>query len=162
MPFTPFHFGPSATVALPLKKYLDLPVFVLANVVIDIEPLIVMMFDLPYRIHGFSHTLLGGIFVGTLWGIFAYLLRSPMTKIMNAFCLKYVPSWRKMIVSGVAGMWFHVFIDSFMHQDIRPFYPLSSNPFYQAISTPDLYTICTVLFVPALISYMIEVRKYNK
>jgi hypothetical protein len=40
MPFTPCHFGPSACIALPLNRWIDLPVFLLANVAIDIEPLL--------------------------------------------------------------------------------------------------------------------------
>ncbi len=31
MPVTPFHFGPSALIGLPLKRWIDIPVFVLAN-----------------------------------------------------------------------------------------------------------------------------------
>ena len=83
MPFTPFHFGPSASVAFPLKKYIDIPVFVLANVVIDLEPLTVMVFNLSYPVHGFFHTLLGGIFIGTLWGLVAY----SMKNFINGFCV---------------------------------------------------------------------------
>ena len=44
MPFTPYHFGPHGCVGLVLKRYLDLPVFMLANVAVDLEPLAVMVF----------------------------------------------------------------------------------------------------------------------
>ncbi|MHC4299546.1 MAG: hypothetical protein ACYS7Y_19890 [Planctomycetota bacterium] len=36
MPFTPYHFGPSGCVGLILRKWIDVPVFVLTNVIIDI------------------------------------------------------------------------------------------------------------------------------
>ncbi len=39
MPFTPFHFGPSAVIALPLNRYIDIPTFLLANIAVDIEPI---------------------------------------------------------------------------------------------------------------------------
>ena len=44
MPFTPFHFGAHACIAIPLRKIIDIPVFILSNIIIDIEPLIVMIF----------------------------------------------------------------------------------------------------------------------
>ena len=162
MPFTPFHFGPSASVAFPLKKYLDIPVFVIANMVIDLEPLTVMVFNLPYPVHGFFHTLLGGIFIGAIWGLIAYMLKSFLKRIMGIFHLNYNPKLSVMILSGILGFWFHVFIDSFMHADIKPFYPSSYNPLYQIISTPNLYLICAILFIPAVALYIKEVLKYNK
>ena len=41
MPFTPYHFGPSGFVGLVFGKWIDLPVFVLANVIVDVEVLVV-------------------------------------------------------------------------------------------------------------------------
>ncbi len=162
MPFTPFHFGPSALVAFPLKKYLDIPVFVLANVLIDLEPLTVMYFNLPYPVHGFFHTLIGGVMVGALWGLVAYAMRKPIKSIMSVFRLNYEPKLFTMVMSGIFGFWLHIFIDSFMHADIRPFFPSSYNPLYQLISTPNLYLICATLFIPALGFYIKEVVGYNK
>ena len=75
MPFTPFHFGPSALIGLPLKRWIDIPVFVLANVVIDFEPLAVMVFQPDYPLHGYFHTLLIGGILGLIWGLAAYPLR---------------------------------------------------------------------------------------
>lgn len=37
MPITPYHFGPDGFVGLLFKRWLDPPVFVLANVVVDLE-----------------------------------------------------------------------------------------------------------------------------
>ena len=67
MPFTPYHFGPHATVALPLHRYLDVFVFIGANVVVDLEPLLVLTFHLNYPMHGYCHTLLIGGLLGLLW-----------------------------------------------------------------------------------------------
>jgi len=68
MPFTPFHFGAHACVAFPFNKKIDIPVFILANVAIDIEPLLVITLNLHYPLHGYAHTFIGAIFIGTLWG----------------------------------------------------------------------------------------------
>ena len=37
MPFTPYHFGPSGFVGLLFRRWLDVPVFIAANVLVDIE-----------------------------------------------------------------------------------------------------------------------------
>jgi hypothetical protein len=39
MPFTPYYFGPNGFVGLVFKKLLDLPVFILSNIIIDFEVL---------------------------------------------------------------------------------------------------------------------------
>jgi len=63
---------PSACIALPLNRWIDLPVFLLANVAIDIEPLLVMTLNLSYPLHGYAHTLLGATLIGLGWGGIAY------------------------------------------------------------------------------------------
>ena len=92
MPFTPFHFGPSALIGLPLKRWIDIPVFVLANVVIDFEPLAVMVFRLDYPLHGYFHTLLIGGVLGLLWGLAAYPFRPVWRFFMGIFGLSYQPT----------------------------------------------------------------------
>ena len=78
MPFTPYHFGPAAVVSLPLKKKIDIPVFILVNVVIDIEPLIVLIFKPEYPVHGYAHTLLFSLIIGTVFGFVAYIFRDRL------------------------------------------------------------------------------------
>ena len=80
MPFTPFHLGPSASISLPLHKYLDVPLFLLANFIIDLEPFIVMIFNLNYPLHGYCHTFLIGSIIGCLGGFIGYLLKDIKSK----------------------------------------------------------------------------------
>ncbi len=159
MPFTPFHFGAHAVVALPLQKKLDVPVFILANVIIDIEPLLVIVFNLNYPLHGYAHTFIGSFFVGALWGIMAYALRNPLGKLMNFLKLPYSPSLKTSILSGVAGCWLHVLFDSLVIKDIKPFFPLAVNPLYGFVSKPVMYLICSLLFIPAFILYFRMTKK---
>jgi hypothetical protein len=37
MPFTPYHFGPNGFVGLLFRRWIDVPVFLAANVLIDLE-----------------------------------------------------------------------------------------------------------------------------
>lgn len=162
MPFTPFHFGPSALVSLSLKRYIDVPTFILANVVIDIEPLTIMFFNIPGSLHPIFHTYLFGAFAGALWGYIAYKLRGLFGIIMKTLYLDYIPRLQTAIISGILGFWFHVFIDSFMHRDMSPFYPLAFNPFVGIISTYQVYVLSAVSFVPVFIFYLVLVLRSTK
>ncbi len=159
MPFTPFHFGAHACVALPLQKQINLPAFILANVIIDVEPLLVMLFNLNYPLHGYAHTLAGSFLAGSLWGGAAYLLRKPIGKAMQFFRLSYVPSLRLSVLSGALGGCLHVLFDSPIYTDIMPLYPLEVNPLYGFISIPGMYLLCTLLFIPAFALYVRTARK---
>ena len=154
MPFTPFHFGPHACVSLPFYLYLYIPIFIGANVAIDLEPLLVMTFNLDYPPHGHCHTLLIGGLVGLLFATAAYPFRHLIGKVMGLLRLPYVPTYVKMAISGVLSAWLHVLFDSLLRDDIRPFYPSQANPLYEILSHSAVYRICTVCFVPALLLYV--------
>jgi membrane-bound metal-dependent hydrolase YbcI (DUF457 family) len=154
MPFTPYHFGPAALIGFPLKRWIDIPVFVLANVVIDLEPLAVMLFGLEYPLHGYIHTYLFGGLVGLAWGFAAYLLLQQVFKpIMGFFRLPYQPTLLKMTVSGLLGIWFHVFIDSFLYKEMNPFWPIMGNPFHAIVRYQTIFLICEISLVVAIVLY---------
>jgi len=117
LPFTPYHFG------LVFRKWVDLPVFVLANVVIDVEVLIIIFFGLGQPVHRYAHTLLGGLVLGVVWAVAAYPMRGLFKKAMAFLRLKYETCLLKMIISGVLGVWLHVLIDGIYHADVKPFWP---------------------------------------
>jgi len=159
MPFTPFHFGPSAFVSLPLKRYIDIPIFILANVAIDIEPLLVMTLDLAYPLHGFAHTFVGAAAVGVTIGIMANFAKNHLEHIMRKILrLVYQSSKKKYILSGILGSWFHVLLDTTLYTDIKPFYPFTDlNPFLGLIQDSLMYKICAYAFIPAIAAYILIV-----
>ncbi len=159
MPFTPFHLGPSAAVALPLDKYIDVPVFVSVNVVVDLEPLAVILFGLNYPLHGYCHTLLVGSLVGFLWGCIAYLLRDIIKLGMKALLLKYETGFLKMVISGISGVWFHLVFDAIMHKNVMIFYPYRTNPLHGLVSVAALHLICLLCFIPAIGVYLFKTSK---
>ncbi len=159
MPFTPFHFGPAACVALPAKSKLDSPAFLLVNVAVDLEPLAVMIFSLKYPLHGYAHTLIGSAFVGLLCGWAVYAWRGYITSLMSALKLDYQVSLKRALLSGVLGAWLHVLMDSTLYPEIRPFYPLSANPLLGMVTFSQMYWGCAVSFIPAFIFYLGYRRK---
>jgi membrane-bound metal-dependent hydrolase YbcI (DUF457 family) len=163
MPFTPYHFGPSGLIGLPLNKYIDIPVFILANVIVDIEPLLVMVFYLDFPVHGICHTFFAGIVLGTLWALIAFPLRRFWSWGMHLFKLEYTTSLTKMIISGVLGIWFHVVIDGIIYKEMNPFWPIKGNPIYHIISYNSLFRICEVSCIAVIIIYpALAISKYRK
>jgi membrane-bound metal-dependent hydrolase YbcI (DUF457 family) len=154
MPFTPFHFGAHACASLPFHRQLDVPVFIAANVVIDIEPLIVLVFKPDYPLHGYAHTLLVGGMLGLLFGLAVYPFRRWIGLLMGFLRMRYRPNWGSMAISGMLGAWLHVLFDAPLYGDIRPFYPFQENPLLGILSPGSVYAICLVLFVPAVLLYV--------
>jgi membrane-bound metal-dependent hydrolase YbcI (DUF457 family) len=162
MPFTPYHLGPSAFLGLTLRKWLDVPVFVLANVVVDVEVLVIKLLGLGWPFHRYTHTLLLGAIAGAIWGIAAYPLRHTLGKIMQMLRIPYQTGFRKMVVSGVLGVWLHVVIDAIYHPDVRIFWPSRAKPLYELISQGWVKAICVGSFVAAAIVYAFTVVSYLK
>ncbi|MCX5796774.1 MAG: hydrolase [Elusimicrobia bacterium] len=163
MPFTPFHFGPDALIGIPLRRRLDLPIFLLANVVIDLEPLTVMVLGLHYPLHGYLHTFLIGSAVCSAWGWACYPLRGVFGRWMAGCGLEYSTSRTRMALSGALGALFHVQLDSFLYSDMHPFYPFRANPFLALISSANIYRFCSACFLPAaILAIGIALKKSEK
>jgi len=164
MPFTPYHFGPSAFFGLVFRKWLDVPVFVLANVIVDLEVLVIMTFELGRPMHRYFHTLLIGAVVGIVWAMAAYPLRHTFKKVMRLLHIPYRTSLGKMIISGVLGVWLHVLIDGVYHHDVRVFWPNKTislrRTMLSRISKEQVQTICAAFFVAAAVPYAIAVVSF--
>ncbi|MHC4477259.1 MAG: hypothetical protein ACYTEL_16555 [Planctomycetota bacterium] len=166
MPFTPYHFGPSGFLGLVFRKWIDLPVFVLANVIVDLEVLAINVAGLGWPYHRYCHTLLIGTAVGVLWAIAAYRLRNTFTKIMHLLRMPYQTSLAKMIISGILGVWLHVLIDGVYHYDVRAFWPNKRISLWRMmrryIGQDHVKIICVALFVAAVILYVFMVKAPSK
>ncbi len=162
MPFTPYHFGPSGFVGLVFRKWLDIPVFVLANVIVDIEVLVIAALGLGWPKHRYAHTLLIGAIVGIIWAVAAYPARPLFQKLMKLLRIPYKTNFRKMLVSGVLGVWLHVLIDGIYHWDVRVFWPSNAKLLFNIIPHGWIKPICAAFFFAALIPYAFAVKSYSK
>uniref|UniRef100_A0A7J3Z5T1 Hydrolase n=1 Tax=Ignisphaera aggregans TaxID=334771 RepID=A0A7J3Z5T1_9CREN len=144
MPFTVFHLGPALALGLPLRRYIHAPTFILANVLIDIEPLLVLALDLNYPLHGYLHTLLFASMFGAVLGYATYLLEKVFRPLYRALHLVPVKPLKieSFIVAGVSGSILHVLLDSPLYHDIKPFYPIAVNPLLNPSLTRTVYYIC--------------------
>ncbi len=166
MPITPYHFGPSGFIGLLFKRWLDLPIFVLANVVVDVEVATIFLLHLSYPLHHYAHTLLGGAVVGIVWGLLAMPLRPLFASLMRVLRLPYETSLAKAVLSGVLGVWLHVLIDGLYHRDVRLAWPIDTFALWRITShyLPEsrVEDLCVLFFPATVILYMILMARRQR
>lgn len=163
MPFTPFHMGPGILIKALMGGSFSLMVFGWTQIVMDIQPLIVLISG-EGHLHGFSHTYLGA----TLLAIFSALTGKYLSQ-FGLWVLRIEPSphvsiaWWIVFLSAFIGSFSHVILDSIMHADVQPFFPLSShNIFLEIISVSLLHKFCLYSgLVGAAIYYFLQWRSQS-
>ncbi len=156
MPFTPFHLGPASGLGLPLKKYIHMPTFLVANVIVDVEPLLVLVLGLKYPLHGYFHTFIFASLTGFALGYMMFIIDRFLFPIYIFFRLvsKGNHKMKTFMATGVIGTIFHVLLDSPLYRDIKPLFPFVQNPFYNPALTSDVYTFCVWMGVIGIIYYI--------
>jgi len=156
MPFTPFHLGPALGFGLPLRKYVHAPTFMLASVIVDVEPFLVFLFGLRYPLHGYQHTFFLAFFMGLLVGPSMFLLERFLHPLYRLLLLEPDGglNLRSFVLAGVLGTELHVLFDSPLYGDIRPFYPLTTNPLLNPALTLGVYGFCVWMGVLGIIYYV--------
>lgn len=158
MPITPYHFGPAGLFGYVFRKWIDLPAFVLANVIVDIEVLLVNFMSLGWPIHRLSHTFIIGAAVGAVWGLVAYLGLPFLSWFMKKVRIPYQTNAFKMIISGILGVWLHVLLDGIYHYDVRPFWPIRKNYLWLLLSHNHVKWICIICLGVFVLLYILSLR----
>jgi len=163
MPFTPFHFGPALFIGLLFFSLFDLPTLMVSSVVVDLEPFFVLLFQLKYYpLHGFFHSYLGGTILAVVVTLAMFTMRNFIERIMLAFKLQQKSSFKKILITSLLGVYSHVFLDSFLYMEMKPFYPLEFNPFSSVASLYTRYTViygfCSISFIFGLVLYAYRIR----
>jgi len=158
MPLTPFHLGPGLLIGLLLFSYIDFPTFLVASVIVDVEPIVVLAFGLDYPLHGFFHSFLGGTLVAFLLAVVMSKVRESLSPLLSFFKLEHKSSFKTILIASLSGIYIHILLDSRMHRDIRPFYPLDFNPLLSSSTLPGLqvYMLCFWCFIGAAVIYIIR------
>jgi len=159
MPFTPLHLGPALALGLSFRKYIHLPTFIIANVIVDIEPFLVLVLRLNYPLHGYLHTF---VFASVLGLALSYVM-FKLEKFLNSLyrSLLLVPqklfNFRAFAIAGILGTIIHILLDSPLYMDIRPFYPLNINPLYNPKASFRMLiminSICVLMGIVGLTYY---------
>jgi hypothetical protein len=155
MPFTPFHLGPALGFGLPLRKYLHVPTFLVASILVDVEPFLVLSLGLDYPLHGYLHTFIVAFILGLALGYEMFLSERISRSLYKTLILESnaTPKLKSFIVAGVLGTMLHVLLDSPLYDDIRPFYPLLANPLYHLASSSEVYGFCMWVGILGIVFY---------
>lgn len=158
MPLTPFHLGPGLLVGLLFLRYLDFPTFLVASVILDVEPAFVLLFHLDAPLHGFFHSFLGGTVAALLLTAVMNPMRASFSPLLSFFRITQGSSFPRILLASLSGIYLHILLDSVMHRDIQPFYPLDVNPFLGrgALLGLNVTMMCIWCFLGGLLIYAIK------
>lgn len=161
MPFTPLHMGPGIAIKAAIQSRFSLMVFGWSQIVIDIQPLIVLITG-KGALHGFTHTYLGA----TLIALFCALSGKYLGKIGLRIIREpqYLPiRWPVAFISAFIGTYSHVLIDSIMHADITPFAPFTAvSPLHGIISIEALHLWCIASAIAGGAIFFVVDRRRKK
>ncbi|MBO9489882.1 hypothetical protein J7384_05860 [Endozoicomonas sp. G2_1] len=144
MPFTPIHMGPGILIKAILGTSFSLMVFGWTQIVMDLQPLIVLITG-EGHLHGFTHTYIGALLIAAFSALSGKYLSEFGLTVLGIFddSKTIVISWKVALISALLGSVSHVFLDSIMHSDVEPFFPVSlDNPFWRIISVSMLHKVC--------------------
>ncbi len=160
MPFTPFHLGAAFALGLPLRRWLHVPTFIVGNLILDVEPLAVMVFGLNYPLHGYLHTLLLATVVGVLLGLVMFSLEKPFQPLYRKIQLETNRSLKlkSFLLAGVLGTALHVVFDALLYSEMKPLFPFAPNPLLNFhTSTLEVYLLCFWLGIFGVVYYVVLV-----
>jgi len=144
MPFTPIHMGPGILIKAILQGSFSLMVFGWTQIVMDIQPLVVMISG-EGHLHGFTHTYIGAVLIAIFAALSGKYLSELGLKLIGV-SKKVNPisiAWWVVFLSAFIGSFSHVLLDSIMHSDVEPFFPfMMDNQFLGLISVPMLHKVC--------------------
>jgi membrane-bound metal-dependent hydrolase YbcI (DUF457 family) len=158
MPFTPYHLGPALFIGLLFLHFIDFPTLLVASVIADVEPFLVLVFNLNYPLHGFFHSFLGGTLLAVLLALVMCKIRGRISRALSFFKLEQKISFKRILAASHVGVYIHILLDSRIYTDIQPFYPSSYNPLLstEVLAGLDSYVLCVWSFFGAAIIYAIR------
>jgi hypothetical protein len=161
MPFTLFHLGPALAIGLPLRKFIHTPTFIIANIILDLEPFFVLLFSLDYPLHGYLHTIVAAVLISLILGSVLYRFDFIFNNFWHKTFLTTVNSSKRFeffILANLLGSILHVLLDAPLYSDIKPFYPLTINPLYYPQIASEIYNACLGLGVIGIIYYIYLIK----
>jgi hypothetical protein len=138
MPITLLHFGVLAPINHSYPRMVSNTSFILVNLWADLSSILYAVFG----VGDYSHDYTSHSFISLL----TLALIVSVAKFRNA-------SW---VLGAILGAVTHVLLDSLVHSDIEPFYPLTGNMFY--IGHMELVSL---LLLPLFLWFILQSVSYT-
>jgi membrane-bound metal-dependent hydrolase YbcI (DUF457 family) len=159
MPLTPFHLGPSLLLGALFEKRINIISILLASILVDTRAFYCFFFGCTGKFHGPLHTLLGTTIIALAVLLIIWNLKKHLKKITDTLKIRNNYSLRSIILGSLIGAWSHIILDSFMHPDIIPFWPIESNFLLGLIANKTNYLICTIALAAGLTILICKLHK---
>ena len=150
--------------------HLSLVSFGVAQVAMDIEPLVHMLRGDSTH-HGFVHTYLGATVVGFVALPLARAISLRLARLWNqefrdgsmSWLVEPVSrSWWPIVVGTFAGTYSHVLLDSMLHADLAPLAPLSQgNAMLDVLSFAGIHVFCVLSGILGLCAWAVAQRVWR-
>lgn len=142
MPFTPFHVGPGVAVKAVFEKKFSLLVFAWAQIVMDLQPLVVILTGRG-KTHGITHTLIGAAVLGGVAGVTGKYLTEWVLSWWKRPKVRL--PWKVVWISAWVGTFSHILLDALIYPDMALFWPFSdSNPLIIGFDSTAMIWFCVV------------------
>ena len=153
MPFTTYHLASGILIGLLTRKKVHWPTLIMATVLVDVEPLLVFTTGFAYPLHGYAHTFLASLLLGSLVGLLMQYLDKHLQPFYRALYLvqQSASSLRSFIAGGIMGWAMHVLMDAPLYSDIKPLTPLQYNPF-SLYSSSELLDLVSIVYDAVLVA----------
>jgi len=85
-------------------------------------------------------------------------IRRSFSPVLAFFKIEQKSSFKSILLASLAGVYGHILLDSRMHWDIRPFYPLDINPLLNRsmLAWLELEMLCMWSFIGGVFIYAIR------
>ncbi len=164
MPLTPFHWSVIIFGFIAFEVFY-LPALAISSVAMDLEPFYYMFIspNAEGTLHGFWHTYLGVTLLALVVAFVLIMFRKRFDAVAQIFKVEQPKiSNGKVVFSSLFAAWSHVFLDSFMHWDLQPFWPISTaNPFLGLISIFLINTGTSVILLLVFVMWLVRLAKKN-
>jgi membrane-bound metal-dependent hydrolase YbcI (DUF457 family) len=131
----------------------------------DIEPLIRLLRH-DRIVHGVSHTYLGATLIGLLsllvgrlvcqW-LLGYWSPRGISPLMDWLRGPRTISWSAALSGALIGTYSHVFLDSVMHGDMQPYWPLDDgNELLGVVTIGHLHLFCIAAGIMGAVALLCE------
>ena len=114
-------------------------------------------------LHGITHTILGALIIAWLVTLVTPVVRRPLLRRWNQEVRHYNKRWllmpdalpaRSIATGALFGTLSHVALDSLIHQDMQPLFPVSlDNPMLGLVSHDAVYLLCALAAVSGAIAW---------
>ena len=135
--------GPGILIKAILQSSFSLMVFGWTQIVMDIQPLIVMITGNGHM-HGFTHSFIGASLIAVVAALTGKYLSEVGLRILGIWqdpALRIL--WRIAFLSAFIGSFSHVVLDGIMHVDVEPFFPFTPlNDFQGLLTVEALHKLC--------------------